>query len=93
MDTRRTILQKLGGTLNIAWYAVHLFYLIIRLIPGFGYTTEQFQSLHYAVLLNALLPVCFLNALATQLGALYKAEELAALGNQLLYFNRLHGEC
>ena len=78
--------------INAGLTGAHAVFVIVRLIPGFGYTQHDFQTLHYSVLLQVLMAIAFSTTAIMQLQTVLDPSDLVTVLNQLLHFNKTQGK-
>lgn len=91
MAPATTIWQKLGAYMQVFMSCCHVTFLIVRFIPGYGYTREEFKSIHFSMIVHAIELTATGTVFVMQLAAINKGKELADLVNQLLHFNAANG--
>lgn len=84
---RRTI-----GHINIGVGGLHSGYLLVRFLPGFGYTREDWQTFPYPIMLHLLMTLAYTVTFIMQVQAAPKVKDLTYIFNQLLSFNRINGK-
>ena len=71
---------------------LHSIYAVIRFVPGYGYSPENFKNLHYSIWIHGILVASWITGGLMEVAAVHHADELVTLINQLLHFNRAHGK-
>ena len=68
-----------------------LVFLVIRLVPGYGYKKDELDNIPWNFIIHVLTLIPYVLVLVAQVAGVYCGQDLAMFVNQLFHFNRATG--